>query len=136
MMAERYINAYDFAETIENLDITVAGKPARWNDAKYTVLQEIAQCPDADVVPRAEIDRLKLELENEALKREKLEQILNSYALQYGTVKDQQEVIDKVKRETAKEIFAEIQEDCFDQFGYFEYEAFIKLKQKYTEGEK
>lgn len=55
-MAERYINAYDLAETIENLDITVAGKPARWNDAKYTVLQEIAQCPDADVVPREEAE--------------------------------------------------------------------------------
>jgi hypothetical protein len=49
-MAERYINAYDLAETIENLDITVAGKPARWNDAKYTVLKEIAEAPDADVV--------------------------------------------------------------------------------------
>jgi hypothetical protein len=57
MMAERYINAYDFAETIENLDITVAGKPARWNDAKYTVLKEIAEAPDADVAPRAEVAR-------------------------------------------------------------------------------
>lgn len=93
-MTERYINAYDLAETIENLDITVAGKPARWNDAKYTVLKEIAEAPDADVAPRAEVERL--------------EQILNSYALQYGTVKDQQEVIDKIKRETAREIFAEI----------------------------
>lgn len=49
-MAERYINAYDLAEIIENLDITVAGKPARWNDAKYSVLKEIAEAPDADVV--------------------------------------------------------------------------------------
>lgn len=49
-MADRYINAYDFAETIENLDITVAGKPARWNDAKYSVLREIAEAPAADVV--------------------------------------------------------------------------------------
>lgn len=55
-MPERYINAYDFAETIENLDITVAGKPARWNDAKYTVLKEIAEAPDADVVPREEAE--------------------------------------------------------------------------------
>ena len=56
-MPERYINSYDFAEIIENLDITVAGKPARWNDAKYTVLQEIAQCPDANVAPREEVAR-------------------------------------------------------------------------------
>ena len=50
MENERYINAYDFAEIIENLDIAVAGKPARWNDAKYTVLKEIAEAPDADVI--------------------------------------------------------------------------------------
>lgn len=54
---ERYINAYDFAEVIENLDITVAGKPARWNDAKYTVLKELAEAPTADVAPRAEVAR-------------------------------------------------------------------------------
>ena len=52
MADERYINAIDLAENIENLDITVAGKPARWNDAKYTVLKEIAEAPTADVVPK------------------------------------------------------------------------------------
>jgi len=91
--------------------------------------------PEEGVVPRAEVDVIKATLENEALKREKLAQILNSYALQYGTVKDQHEVIDKIKCETAKEIFAEIYEDCFDQFGYIDYDALIQLKKKYTGGE-
>lgn len=35
-----------------------------------------------------------------------------------------------------REIFEEINEECFDQFGYFDYEAFFKLKKKYTEGKK
>jgi hypothetical protein len=54
----------------------------------------IDHCPRADVVPRAEVERL--------------EQILNSYALQYGTVKDQGEAIERIRREVAKEIFAEV----------------------------
>lgn len=64
MENERYINAYDFSETIENLDITVAGKPARWNDAKYTVLKEIAEAPDADVIPKSVIEKIFDEFEN------------------------------------------------------------------------
>ena len=63
MENERYINAYDFSETIENLDITVAGKPARWNDAKYTVLKEIAEAPDAEVVPKSVIEKIFNEFE-------------------------------------------------------------------------
>ena len=49
MAYKRYIEAVGLAEVIENLDIRVAGKPARWNDAKYSVLREISQAPDADV---------------------------------------------------------------------------------------
>lgn len=41
----------------------------------------------------------------------------------------------EIKRETAREIFAEIYEDCFDQFGYIDYDALIQLKKKYTGGE-
>ena len=49
MAYKRYIDAVGLAEVIENLNIRVAGKPARWNDAKYYVLREISQAPDADV---------------------------------------------------------------------------------------
>lgn len=40
---------------------------------------------------------------------------------------------DTIKAEVAREIFEAINEDCFDQFGYFEYEAYAELKNKYTE---
>lgn len=50
MAKKRLIDAYDLAETIENMRITVAGKPARWDDAKHSVLREIAQAPDVDAV--------------------------------------------------------------------------------------
>lgn len=47
---KRIIEAYTLAEEIESLNITVAGKPARWNDAKHSVLRIIAEQPDVDAV--------------------------------------------------------------------------------------
>lgn len=38
------------AEEIESLQITVAGKPARWNDAKHSVLRIIGEQADVDAV--------------------------------------------------------------------------------------
>lgn len=67
-----------------------------------------------DVVPREEVDRLR--------------HILNSYAIQYGSVKDQQEVIDRIKAETAMDIFAEI-----DILGTYNPTLYAELKKKYTE---
>lgn len=37
------------------------------------------------------------------------------------------------KTEVAREIFEEIYEDCFDQFGYIDYKKLAELKKKYTE---
>ena len=77
-----------------------------------------------DVAPKSELERL--------------ENVLNYYALQYGTVKDQQRVIDKAKSEVAREIFEEI-ENFIPRFkvGYFSYmsltDGIAKLKKKYTE---
>lgn len=59
----------------------------------------IDRMPTADVAPKSEVAALGREVE-------RLTNILNSYALQYGTVKDQHEVIDKAKAEAVKE-FAE-----------------------------
>lgn len=97
---------------------------------------------DEQVAPRAVVDALKLEVENEILKRDRLQQILNSYALQYGTVKDQQEVIDKAKSEVAWEIFKELERLMFDGLIGGKYpakviapEKYAELKKKYTGGE-
>lgn len=65
------------------------------------------------------------------------ERMLNSYALQYGTVTDQQKVIDKVKNEGVEETFKKfdilIKEHregyLSDNYFYGEYE---KLKKKYN----
>ena len=67
--------------------------PDYWYKGR-TINAILGEQPVEDVVPRVEVERL--------------EQILNSYALQYGTVQDQHEAIYKIKREMAKEIFAEI----------------------------
>lgn len=73
-----------------------------WDD--YNQLDNVEKfcanyIPTADVAPKSEVEALGREVE-------RLTNILNSYALQYGTVKDQHEVIDKAKAEAVKE-FAE-----------------------------
>ena len=90
----------------------------------------LAECPQfvntADVVPREEVDRLR--------------HSLDSYAIQYGTVKDQREAIDRIKAEVAAEIFAEI-EPCHaigditgtDVYYAIRVEDYNKCKKKYTE---
>ena len=42
------IDRSTLAEEIESLTVTVAGKPARWYDAKHSVLQVIAEQPTID----------------------------------------------------------------------------------------
>lgn len=48
---QRLIDAYTLAEEIEALRITVAGKPAKWNDAKHSALRVIAEQADVDAAP-------------------------------------------------------------------------------------
>ena len=95
------------------------------------VVRAIQNAPAADVVPESEVERLK--------------SICNSYALQYGTVRDQQKVIDEAKREVAREIFEEISKASVDWGCYcvtLSKGAFLaedvnrtltELKKKYTE---
>lgn len=86
-----------------------------WYDAKYG-------CPyySADFVPKSEVERL--------------EHILDCYALQYGTVTEQREVIDKAKAEVAREIFEEIEKIDEDIASFQEfYSRIMRLKKKYTE---
>lgn len=58
----------------------------------------IERQPTADVVPSAEVERLQ--------------HILDCYALQYGTVKDQQSVIVKVKSEMLSEFLQMVENVC------------------------
>ena len=89
-------------------------------------IDRVKGTPTADVVPKSEVERL--------------EQILNSYALQYGTVKDQQAVIDKAKAAVASEIITEAEEflNFLEWRSYWDsYKVgskFAELKKKYTEG--
>ena len=88
----------------------------------------------ADVVPKSEVERLQ--------------HILDSYALQYGTVMDKHIVIEKAREEVAREIFEEIENlitnecltarDSRDIEGYVKssvHYGIAKLKKKYTESE-
>ena len=46
----RPIDADTLAEEIETLQIIVSGSPAKWDDAKQSVLRRIAEQPTIDVV--------------------------------------------------------------------------------------
>ena len=88
----------------------------------------------ADVAPKSAVERL--------------EHILDCYALQYGTVTDQQKVIEKAKSEVAREIFEKIEESiathaytsksedymdgAFDTIEWVDSKI-DELKEKYTE---
>jgi hypothetical protein len=122
------------------------------NCTPYQAREIIEDIPTADVVPKSEFYRVYNELEylkSSILPRlridlqmantrayevddenDRLRRILNSYALQYGTVKDQQAVIDKAKTDVAREIFEEIERICV---GMQDYTDYAELKKKYTE---
>ena len=120
----RYIDAEHLMQKLSRMiDYCEKNKDKKFNalNVLFQVGDAIMDCPAADVAPKSEVERL--------------ERILNSYALQYGTVVDQQKVVEKAKTEVAREIFEEIDRMCIDTFGNFNHRVFAELKKKYTEGE-
>ena len=85
-----------------------------------------------------EIGRLKRKLDESEKEIGRLESILNDYALQYGTVKDKAEVLDKARIECAKQIFNEMFEFIdymkFDSdYDIVQFEKHIKeIEKRYT----
>ena len=98
----------------------------------------------------------RLAEEKEALEKEveRLQMILDSYALQYGTVMDKHIVIERARQEAAREIFAEIERVVGKQYNHYVFgnndldsieqdaiinfsdtlsDCFAELKKKYTE---
>ena len=116
----RYIDADAFEQRLTDKDFFF---PALYKN-------ELDDIPTADVVPKSEV----LALENEI---ERLKYILDSYALQYGTVMDQHLVIEKERAEVAREIFEEIEKhrDKIHGIALLLPEELAELKKKYTEGE-
>ena len=85
----RYIDADSLYSRVKT-HTNPYGKPTLDYKSGVKVLGMINQEPTADVVPESEVERLK--------------HILNCYALQYGTVTDQQKVIDKAIDKAKTEI--------------------------------
>ena len=117
----RYIDADALIERLKfkRDETDISGK-------KYSGLEcaiaQVQKQPTADVAPKSEVERL--------------EHILDCYALQYGTVTDQQKVIEKAKSEVAREIFEEIEK--LRVIGIHGFKTYLKkdideLKKKYTE---
>ena len=131
----RYIDA---DKTLEFIKETNANY--HWLLSQYSaswIYDFIESRPAADVVPKSEVEKLENEVE-------RLTNILNSYALQYGTVIDKHIVIERARDEVAREIFEEIEKLTFS-FGYgvrndhtvahtrtVDDDLLAKLKKKYT----
>ena len=110
----RYIDLEELAKRI-NKNIK-AGTPEEKELIEWCKDECIRQgyaMPLADVVPKSEVEELK-----------------KAY-LQY----EETSGLKQAKQEVVREIFEEIYEDCFDQFGYIDYNALAELKKKYTDGE-
>ena len=128
----RYIDADKLCEALKSM------ASVQYHDKQNTILgvvSSIENFPTAEVAPKSEVERL--------------EHILDCYALQYGTVTDQQKVIEKAKSEVAREIFEKIEESiathaytsksedymdgAFDTIEWVDSKI-DELKKKYTEG--
>lgn len=75
----------------------------------------VYKVPTADVVPRAEADRLQ--------------NILNYYAMQYGTVKDKREVMVRIKREIVRDIVMGAKDTLLD-YHLQENKKYLKSQSK------
>lgn len=128
----RYIDADKYVEYLEKeicskcIDEVCSAcglDSARWIAEEF---------PAEDVVPKSEVENAEAEIE-------RLKHILNCYALQYGTVTEQQKVIDDAKSEVAREIFEEIEEIAIEHEMFGRIVLMIgqgtlaELKKKYTE---
>lgn len=118
----RYIDAEDLKAVIKA------------NDWSNPVVPDVVgiiidRTPTADVVPKSAVDKAEAEIE-------RLWTILDSYALQYGTVMDKHIVIEKARAEVTREIFEEIEKhrDKIHGIALLLPEELAELKKKYTEG--
>ena len=80
--------------------------------------------PTADVVPKSEVN-LKGELAIAERHEKDARALFKEAVIQ----------LQNARKDVARKIFEEIYEDCFDQYGYINYEALAELKKKYTGGE-
>ncbi len=95
----RYIDLEELEKRInENIKPETLEEKALIEWCKDECIRQAYCMPTADVVPSAEVERLQ--------------HILDCYALQYGTVKDQQSVIVKVKSEMLSEFLRMAENVC------------------------
>lgn len=131
----RYIDADKFMVALNDAQIEFSDTYEGLGRAKFLLSLQ----PTVDVAPKSEVEKQKLEIWRLEGEIERLKRICNSYALQYGTVRDQQKVIDESKAEVAREIFEEIEKDMIPYVDHEVYRcirtvAFNRIKKEYTEG--
>ena len=114
-------------------------------DFEFVTPTDIEETPTADVVPRADVDRLQAELEDKQFRCDSCDRIALTFA-------EHKFCIRKAKAEVAREIFEEIEGllkivkiPCVNEDGYItplqagywaiDPEDYAKFKQRFTEGE-
>ena len=109
----------------KNYHVTLEARQVHRQEHHH-LMSIIEKQPSADVVPKSEVEKLEAEVV-------RITTILNSYALQYGTVVDKQKVIDKAKAKVAREIFEEIEKLFFKNGVFIHIHSYNELKKKYAE---
>ena len=106
---------------------------------KSSVKRVLMQAPSVDVASKSEVEELLTRLNTAYEKIDMAEYDVERLEQENEALKDTNEhlavLLAEAKSDVASEIFEEIYEDCFDQFGYIDYAALAELKKKYTEGE-
>ena len=135
----RYIDADKAILDLKNFSIdTSSSYGCGYSDCLTAVEDVLSDFPTADVVPKSEVAILNARYAGLAIAKNELQFEFDTYKGANKILDDNMAelikgAIDQAKQEVAREIFEEIYEDCFDQFGYINYDALAELKKKYTE---
>ena len=124
----RYIDADALIKKIFPYD--VVDKKCYTINAKM-IYEEIQKAPTADVVPNSEVEELSGKYDDLKLKYADLAKDHDELIAWGGHIKSKDKA--EIRYTVAREIFDEIGEECFDQFGFIDYDALSELKKKYTE---
>ena len=100
----RYIDKEALLKWLERVDGCIADGTVEAPTLYKQIITDIKNFGVSDVAPESEVERLQ--------------NILDSYALQYGTVMDKHIVIERARAEEAKQVLSDLKKQVHDKATY------------------